>query len=86
MKAFSITPPAKGVHFTFPNGWTVSVQWGPGNYSDNHANMTKFSEPADDSNTAEVWAWDKDDNADGEPRGWQSVDEVFDYIAEIRKR
>tara|TARA_Y100001972_G_scaffold50719_1_gene62232 strand:+ start:341 stop:739 length:399 start_codon:yes stop_codon:yes gene_type:complete len=22
----------KGFHITFPNGWTVSVQWGPGNY------------------------------------------------------
>ena len=22
----------KGFRMTFPNGWTVSVQWGPGNY------------------------------------------------------
>lgn len=28
---FRITS-GKGFHVTFPNGYTVSVQWGPGNY------------------------------------------------------
>lgn len=27
----------KGFHVTFPNGYTVSVQFGPGNYGSNHA-------------------------------------------------
>ncbi len=26
----------KGFHMKFDNGWAVSVQWGPGTYSDNH--------------------------------------------------
>ena len=26
----------KGFHITFANGWTVSVQFGPGNYCDNY--------------------------------------------------
>ena len=26
----------KGFHITFENGWTVSVQFGPGNYADNY--------------------------------------------------
>jgi hypothetical protein len=26
----------RGFHLTFENGWTISVQWGAGMYSDNH--------------------------------------------------
>jgi hypothetical protein len=32
---FKITM-GKGFHITFKNGYTISVQWGPGNYCDNH--------------------------------------------------
>ena len=47
----------KGFHITFENGMTASVQWGAGNYCDNH-----FPDNTDDfyckrdmqSNTAEV--------------------------------
>jgi hypothetical protein len=28
----------KGIHMTFANGWTVSIQWGIGNYCDNRWN------------------------------------------------
>ena len=53
----------KGFHITFPNGYTVSVQWGPGNYCNNYGR--KFSEAAqcgaDGSNTAECAVWKKDD-------------------------
>jgi hypothetical protein len=34
-KAFTITG-GKGFSMRFPNGYTISVQWGPGNYSENH--------------------------------------------------
>lgn len=34
-KAFSITH-GKGFQMTFANGWTISVQWGPGNYCDHY--------------------------------------------------
>jgi len=35
---FQITE-AKGIHVSYPNGWTISVQWGYGNYCEN-----KYSE------------------------------------------
>ena len=35
MARFSITG-GKGFYFGFPNGWGVSVQFGPGNYADNY--------------------------------------------------
>lgn len=64
MKGFRITD-GKGFHVTFDNGWTVSVQFGRGNYGDN------YDWPVDDndyrqsnrdagqhgSNTAEIAAW-----------------------------
>ena len=34
-KAFRITD-GKGFHITFANGYTISVQFGPGNYGDNY--------------------------------------------------
>ena len=33
---FKITE-GKGFHMTFANGWTVSVQWGSGNYCPNYS-------------------------------------------------
>ena len=46
----------KGFQMTFPNGLTVSVQWGAGNYCDNHFPKDMdftFSKDAV-SNTAEI--------------------------------
>lgn len=34
-QGFEITG-GKGFHMTFKNGWTISVQWGAGNYSGNY--------------------------------------------------
>jgi len=34
-KNFAITD-GKGFHMTFANGYTISVQWGRGNYCDNY--------------------------------------------------
>lgn len=68
---FKITQ-KKGFHMTFPNGWTVSVQFGPGNYCDNRDNYLKFAhnqlsmdrayEEAgrEGSTTAEIAAWSTD--------------------------
>jgi hypothetical protein len=50
---FNITA-GKGFHITFDNGFTVSVQWGSGNYGDNYLN---FKDPAPASTTAELAAW-----------------------------
>jgi len=51
----------KGFHMTFTNGWTASVQFGPGNYGTNY--NYPFSAPKSempDAETAECAAWPKD--------------------------
>jgi len=51
----------KGFAITFENGWTASVQWGPGNYCDNQNDrVDPFSLPKDPviSKDAEIAAWD----------------------------
>ena len=49
----------KGFHMRFANGWTASVQWGPGNYCDNRDEdfMDAEAVAASGSRTAEVAAW-----------------------------
>lgn len=37
----------KGFQITFANGWTVSVQFGPGNYADNHGESFSDLGPKD---------------------------------------
>lgn len=52
---FKITD-GKGFQITFENGYTVSVQFGPGNYADNYRRRVGLAEEfcgADGSNTAE---------------------------------
>lgn len=62
---FKITD-GKGFQITFENGWTVSVQWGCGNYADHYA--TPYTNGAHEragklgSKTAEIAAWDADGN------------------------
>lgn len=49
----------KGFYMTFANGLTASVQWGAGNYCDNHFPKDcdfSFSKDAH-SDTAEVAVW-----------------------------
>ena len=55
MKKF-VSTMRKGFHISFENGLTVSVQWGAGNYCDNHfPNDMDFSYNKDaKSDTAEV--------------------------------
>lgn len=54
----------KGVHITFKNGFTVSVQWGPANYGDNYYEPIESIQPVSEddyrysSSTAEVAVWD----------------------------
>jgi hypothetical protein len=46
----------KGFHITFENGYTVSVQFGPGNYSDNYdlSITDNYGKPVPPSSTAET--------------------------------
>jgi len=66
-----------GFHMKFKNGWTVSVQWHKDAYSH------------DDNTTAEIAAWDKDNNwfvfdRNAETvKGWQTPEEVAEFIKMI---
>ncbi len=53
----------KGFHLTFENGYTVSVQFGPGNYCDNYDRDIGVDEKLSGevgSNTAECAVWGRD--------------------------
>ena len=54
----------KGFHITFKNGWTISVQFGPGNYCDNYdMEFSAFYEKQPHllrSATAEIAYWGPD--------------------------
>ena len=64
-----------GFHITFQNEWTVSVQWHDGSYSD----LGKT--------TAEIAAWDKDNNwhdfGMDTVKGYVSANEVSEFISMI---
>jgi hypothetical protein len=99
MKRFKSTM-RKGFHMTFANGLTASVQWGAGNYCDNH-----FPEDPEDfycrkdaqSDTAEVAVFYKgelihlgqflpeDAYYDEVVCGWRSPEEVLDFLNKVRE-
>lgn len=88
----------QGFHMTFENGYTISVQWGPGNYCDNHMRPFDYDEDRNghmrqranmQSNTAEVAAWDALGNyvklGDmDDVKGWLNADEVASLITIIK--
>lgn len=73
-----------GFQMTFANGWTVSVQWGGGTYSDNR--YTDFRSVTE-SPTAEIAAWDKEGKwynfGDDTVKGWCPADQVAAFIREV---
>jgi hypothetical protein len=69
----------KGFHVTFANGWTVSVQFGPGNYCEHHDRRISEDDEAcgrEGSLNAEVAALSPDGSmtkmGGDTVRGWQS--------------
>lgn len=81
----------KGVHFTFENGWTVSVQWGGGNYCDNYDAEIGRNIEVPPSTTAEVAAWASDGNlitlSDGYTvMGHQTPEQVLALMNDIASR
>ena len=58
-----------GIHMTFFNGNTISIQWGLNNYS-----STRFKgKPSLKCTSAEVAIWDKNDN-------WATIDEIENSV------
>src|SRR5262245_38291883 len=82
----------KGFHVTFDNGWTVSVQFGGGNYCDNynepiggHHLNPAYELPL--SGTAEIAAWPAEgewyDFGGDTVAGYKTPAEVLAFMQEI---
>ena len=96
----SVTMAAKASGFcvTFENEWTISVQWGPGNYADNYDEpftcqeregallQSKVAEIAA-FNKAETMWWDFDEkkpvHSGGYVKGWVKPDELIGYMQDV---
>ena len=87
---FKITS-GKGFQMKFANGWTVSVQFGKGNYCDHyHATWSEevdVSLGAKGSSTAEIAAWDSEgtwhDFGTDTVKGYCTPNEVSEFISMI---
>lgn len=76
----------RGFWLTFDNGWVVSVQWGPGCYGTNYDEpFENRDERQFEASEAEVWAWNTvtGENEPDEPMGWQTPDQLAEFIATI---
>lgn len=84
----------KGFHLSFENGWTVSVQFGPGNYCEHHGSIMAhgdWDKPKNvdiwKSDNAEIAAWNRNNEwfqfADNSVEGWQSANDVARFIGFI---
>jgi hypothetical protein len=81
----------RGVWITFANGYKVSVQWGSGSYSDNHNLFSGDYLIPKDSKTAEIAAWNTNDNDkwyipegwDDSIKGYCTPEEVAAFIQEV---
>jgi alanine dehydrogenase len=77
----------KGFHITFKNGWTISVQFGAGNYCDNHdASFSSYGKEPSESNNAEVWCWNDKIHYPKEPLGHQYPEDILKIMNKISKR
>lgn len=87
---FAITA-GKGFHITFDNGYTVSVQWGWGNYCDlrndhkaRESIIRGVLQEVTESRTAETAAWGPDGEfLDGDVNGFQSPAEVLAFLNRV---
>lgn len=95
MNTFNITE-NKGFQMTFENGFTISVQWGYGNYcsnqSCNHSHQDERKHSCFGAYTAEIAVWHKDSereflqiegNCWGHVIGWLTADQVATWITKV---
>ena len=82
----------KGFQITFENGWTISVQFGKGNYCERRSFDENAWQPEAigivQSANAECAVWDADGNwldmdECDQVVGWQTPDEVATLIARV---
>ena len=89
-----------GFHMEFPNGWILSVQWGPGNYCETRRTDQEteaYINPFDGkhheftSTTAEIAVVHKDHprmyplSESDDVKGWVPATEVADYMQWVSK-
>ena len=97
MKKGFVSTRRKGFHMTFPNSLTVSVQWGAGNYCDNHDDMDFTHSKDAESNTAEIAVidsqgefidpqqfFDYEIDSDGMVAGYLNPSQVVELLANVR--
>ena len=75
----------KGVHFNLDNGWTLSVQIGGGNYSENYDFSNgdiSYDNPLPPSSTAEIAIWNKSKEIEmiNLPTGGDYTNTVMRYV------
>jgi len=76
----------KGFHMKFDNGWTISVQFGAGNYCNNYNSMDYDMKTGAESDNAEVWSWGPDgQNYPEEPTNKSTPEEIYKLMTKIRK-
>jgi len=78
----------KGFQLTFQNGWTISVQWGKGNYCSNR-NLETKDESMLEAKSAEIAIWDINNesykiNGSDLVLGWVTTDEVAEWIEKVK--
>ena len=66
-----------GYHMTFSNGYTISVTWRAGTYSDNYRRTLGIAQLQ--SKTAEVWGWKGGVDQYGNPTNAPIWDDPFKY-------
>ena len=82
----------KGFQMSFPNGWTISVQWGPGNYCQNQSAASMFESAGREfyeSRDAEIGVWMTGKSVMEFPmqvQGWLSANEVAAEVAAVAAR
>jgi len=82
----------KGFAMTFANNWTISVQFGYGNYCDNKnhpAGMDLEKQDTVESSNAEIAIWDKNgdwyDFGGDVVQGYCDTNEIADWIDKVSK-
>lgn len=95
--AFSINDRGTGYQITFLNGYTISIQFGPGTYSSHYedADMVQPGTRPWTSELAEIAIWDEHNKwysfsgtrtiGHKEVLGWQSPDEVAEWVSRVAK-
>lgn len=92
MSTFTWTDQRPGFTMTFNNGWTISVQFGYGNYCENgrHPDGYNFYKGKDKitSSDAEIAIWNEEgdwyDFGPDSVKGYCTPDEVAEWIEKVK--